>query len=451
MGFDKSFVWGAATSAYQIEGAFSDDGKGASIWDVYSHQPGKIVDGGSGDIACDHYHRLEEDVRLMADLGIKGYRFSISWPRVLPRGVGPVNEAGLDFYEHLVDLLLQNGIEPYVTLYHWDLPYSLYLRGGWMNPDSPKWFAAYAQTVAKRLRGKVRSYITLNEPQVFIGCAFQQGVHAPGILMERRECLQMAHNVLLAHGHAVQALRSVDSAVRIGYAPTSDAAIPASCSEADLAAARELYFSVPGGNDWVWSTAWWSDPVFFGRYPADGLEALRADMPAIGADDMKIIAQPIDFYGQNVYRGYYVRRGEDGRPQKLEHPLGSARTTMDWTVTPDCLYWAVKMLYERYQKPICITENGMSGTDWVSLDGKVHDTARIDYLHRHLLGLRRAAEEGIALEGYFQWSLMDNFEWGQGYTKRFGLIYVDYETQRRIPKDSFDWYRQTIACNGANL
>lgn len=451
MAFDKSFVWGAATSAYQIEGAPAEDGKGMSVWDVYSHQPGKIVDGGTGDIACDHYHRLKEDVRLMADLGIKGYRFSISWPRVLPQGIGAVNEAGLDFYEHLVDLLLQNGIEPYVTLYHWDLPYCLYLRGGWMNPDSPKWFAEYAQTVAKRLRGKVRSYITLNEPQVFIGCSFRQGVHAPGILMERRECLQMAHHVLLAHGYAVQALRSVDSAVRIGYAPTSDAAIPASNSEADLAAARESYFATPGGDDWVWSTAWWSDPVFFGHYPADGLEMLRGDMPAIGADDMKIIAQPIDFYGQNVYRGYYVRGGADGRPQKLEHPLGCARTTMDWAVTPDCLYWAVKMLYERYQKPICITENGMSGTDWISLDGKIHDAARVDYLHRHLLGLKRAAGEGIPMEGYFQWSLMDNFEWGQGYTKRFGLIYVDYETQRRIPKDSFDWYRQTIACNGENL
>ena len=451
MAFNKDFVWGAATSAYQIEGAAFEDGKGPSIWDVYAHQPGKIVDGLDGDTACDHYHRFAEDVKLMAELGIKGYRFSISWPRIFPQGIGAVNEKGLDFYEHLVDLLLENGIEPYVTLYHWDLPYALFQRGGWLNPDSPKWFAEYAQTLARRLKGKVHNYITFNEPQVFVGCSFLQGVHAPGIRMERRECLQMAHHILLALGYAVQALRAVDLSLRIGYAPTSDAAIPASTDAADLAAAKQFYFETPGGDDWVWSTAWWSDPVFFGRYPADGLQKLKADMPVIGAEDMKIISQPIDFYGQNVYRGHFVRRGPDGSPEKLEHLQGSPRTTMDWVVTPDCLYWAAKLLYERYQKPICITENGLSGTDWISLDGCVHDPARIDYLHRHLLGLRRAAEEGIPLEGYFQWSLMDNFEWGQGYTKRFGLIYMDYETQRRIPKDSFHWYKQTIACNGSNL
>lgn len=451
MAFKKNFVWGAATSAYQIEGAAFEDGKGASIWDVYSHQPGKIVDGQTGDIACDHYHRLEEDVKLMAELGISGYRFSISWPRIFPQGVGHVNEKGLDFYEKLVDLLLEYRITPFATLYHWDLPYALFLRGGWLNPDSPRWFADYVSAVAKRLKGKVRNYITFNEPQVFIGCSYLQGVHAPGILMGRKECLQMGHHILLAHGRAVQALRAADPSVRVGYAPTSDAAIPVSADPADLSAAKEVYYSTPGGDDWVWSTCWWSDPVFLGQYPEDGLRELAEDMPDIGGEDMKIISQPIDFCGQNIYRGYYVRQGKDGRSEKVDFPIGSSRTTMDWLIAPDCLYWAVKMLFERYQKPIYITENGMSNTDWVSLDGKVHDPARIDYLQRHLLTLQRAADEGVDIEGYFQWSLMDNFEWSQGYTKRFGLIYVDHASLRRIPKDSFEWYQGIISCNGQNL
>lgn len=451
MAFKKDFIWGAATSAYQIEGAAFEDGKGPSIWDVYSHQPGKIVDGQDGDIACDHYHRFAEDVKLMAKLGIKGYRFSISWPRVFPQGVGKVNEKGLDFYERLVDLLLEYQIEPFVTLYHWDMPSALFLQGGWLNPDSPRWFAEYASAVARRLKGKVRNYITFNEPQVFVGCSCLQGVHAPGILMERKECLQMGHHILLAHGRAVQALRAVDPLAKIGYAPTSDAAVPVSTDIADLSAAKEFYYSTPGGDDWVWSTCWWSDPVLFGRYPEDGLRKLARDLPNIGGEDLKIISQPIDFYGQNIYRGSYVGRGQDGKPEKIDHPAGSPRTTMGWLTTSDCLYWATKMLYERYKKPIYITENGMSGTDWVSLDGNVHDPARIDYLHRHLLGLRRAADEGVEISGYFQWSLMDNFEWSEGYTKRFGLIYVDYETQQRIPKDSFEWYRGIIACNGQNL
>lgn len=451
MPFSNSFVWGAATSAYQVEGAAFEDGKGLSIWDVYAHQSGKILDGGTGDIACDHYHRLEEDVALMARLGIRAYRFSISWPRVLPQGTGAVNEAGIKFYERLVDLLLAHGIEPYATLYHWDMPYALYLRGGWMNPDSPRWFAEYAALVGRHLKGRVKHFITFNEPQVFIGCAFVQGVHAPGVRMERRECLQMCHHVLLAHGRAVQALRAEVPGARIGFAPTSDAAIPASADERDLAAAKQAFFATPGGADWVWSVAWWSDPVLLGRYPEDGLKILEADLPAIGADDLRLIAQPIDFYGQNVYRGDPVRMGADGRPERLPHPTGGPKTAIGWHVNFDCLYWAVRFLHERYQKPIYITENGMSSHDWVSLDGGVHDAARVDYLHRHLLGLRRAAEEGIDIAGYFHWSLLDNFEWSQGYRDRFGLIYVDFNTLERIPKDSFQWYRDVIACNGENL
>lgn len=451
MSFQKDFVWGVATSAYQIEGAAFEDGKGPSVWDTYAHQPGKVFDGHTGDIACDHYHRVEEDVKLMAGLGIKAYRFSISWPRVLPEGIGRVNEKGMAFYERLVDLLLAHGIEPYVTLYHWDLPYALYLRGGWMNPESPRWFAEYAALIGKRLKGKVRHFITFNEPQVFIGCSFIQGVHAPGVKMEHRECLQMSHHVLLAHGRAVQALRAEVPGVQIGYAPTSNAAIPLSESEEDHKAARQAYFATPGGDDWVWSVAWWSDPVLLGRYPEDGLKNLEADLPPIGSDDMKLISQPIDFYGQNVYRGDPVRMGTDGKPEFVKHPVGGPRTAIGWHVNFDCLYWASRFLYERYQKPIYITESGMSSHDWICLDGKVHDSARVDYLHRHLLELRRAVEEGIDVAGYFQWSLMDNFEWAQGYSDRFGLIYVDFQTLERTTKDSYEWYRKVIAENGENL
>lgn len=451
MTFQKDFVWGAATSAYQIEGAAFEDGKGPSIWDIYAHQPGKVFDGHTGDVACEHYHRMEEDIKLMARLGVKAYRFSVSWPRVLPEGVGAVNEKGLSFYERLVDMLLAHGIEPYVTLYHWDMPYALYLRGGWMNPDSARWFAGYAALVAGRLKGRVKHFITFNEPQVFIGCSFIQGVHAPGVKMGRRECLQMSHNVLLAHGRAVQALRAEAPGALMGIAPTSEAAIPVSESPQDIEAARQAYFATSGGDDWVWSAAWWSDPVLLGRYPEEGLKLLEADLPPIGTEDLKLISQPIDFYGQNVYRGYPVRMGLDGRPEMMRHPAGTPKTAIGWQVDFDCLYWAARFLYERYKKPVYITENGMSSHDWVSLDGKVHDAARVDYLHRHLLKLRRAVEEGIDIAGYFQWSLMDNFEWSQGYSDRFGLVYVDFQTQERIPKDSFEWYRKTIIENGANL
>lgn len=444
MPFKKDFVWGTAASAYQIEGAAFEDGKGASIWDIFSHQQGRIFQGHHGDTACDHYHRMEEDVKLMVRLGIGAYRFSVSWPRVLPDGTGRVNEQGIAFYERLAELLLAYGITPYATLYHWDLPYALYRRGGWMNPDSPKWFSEYAALAGRRLGDKVKHFITFNEPQVFIGCGFIQGVHAPGVRLERRECLQMAHHVLLAHGRAVQALRARVPGVCIGFAPTSDAAIPVRETPCDIEAARTAFFSTKGGDDWVWSAAWWSDPVLLGEYPSDGRKLMEEDMPKIGGEDLKIISQPIDFYGQNIYRGEPVEAAPEGGYQYGKRPAGGPRTAMGWHVNFDCLYWGAKFLYERYRKPLYITENGMSCHDWISLDGKVHDPARIDYLHRHLQGLCRAAEEGADIAGYFQWSLLDNFEWAQGYSERFGLVYVDFDTLERIPKDSFAWYQRVI-------
>ena len=317
MSFSKDFVWGVATSSYQIEGAAQEDGKGLSIWDVYSHQPGKTFEGHNGDIACDHYHRYREDIKLMAELGVKAYRFSVSWPRVLSQGTGPVNEKGIQFYSDLVDEMLKYGITPYLTLYHWDMPYELYRRGGWMNPDSPKWFAEYAGLIASRFGSRVKHYMTFNEPQVFIGLAFVDGVHAPGHKYTRKETLQMAHHVLLAHGLAAQAVRSQVPDAKIGYAPTSNVPVPVSDRPEDINAARQAFFEMPADGDWSWNTAWWSDPVLLGHYPVDGMKILEKDLPVIGQDDMAVICQPLDFYGQNIYRGVPVRADGNGCPQSV--------------------------------------------------------------------------------------------------------------------------------------
>lgn len=451
MSFSKDFVWGVATSSYQIEGAAQEDGKGLSLWDIYSHQPEKIFEGHNGDIACDHYHRYKEDIRLMAELGVQAYRFSVSWPRVLPQGTGTVNEKGIQFYSDLVDEMLKYGITPYLTLYHWDMPYELYRRGGWMNPDSPKWFAEYAGLIASRLGDRVKNYMTFNEPQVFIGLAFVDGVHAPGHKYGRKETLQMAHHVLLAHGLGTQAVRSSVPDAKIGYAPTSNVPVPVTERAEDINAARRAFFEMPVNGDWSWNAAWWSDPVLLGHYPEDGMKILEADLPSIGQNDMKIIGQPLDFYGQNIYRGVPTRADAEGNPETVPYPIGDPKTAIGWHVNFDCLYWGTKFLYERYKTPIFITENGMSSHDWVHLDGKVHDPQRIDYLHRHLKWLRKSAEEGARIAGYFQWSFMDNFEWARGYNDRFGIVYVDYATQKRIPKDSFYWYKQIIKENGEYL
>lgn len=450
MSLKQDFIWGAATSSYQIEGAAFEDGKGASIWDIYAHQPGKVFEGHHGDVACDHYHRFLEDVEWMAKLGIRAYRFSVSWPRILPDGTGLVNQKGLDFYSRLVDALLEHGITPYVTLYHWDQPYALYQKGGWLNPDSPKWFAEYAAVIARALGDRVKHFITFNEPQVFIGLAYVDGVHAPGYQLPCSETLQMAHHVMLAHGMASLELRSIIPGVQIGYAPTSNVPIPVTNAPEDIEAARKAYFLMPENGDWSWNVSWWSDPVMLGRYPEDGVKILEKYMPVIRQDDMKTIHQKPDFYGQNIYRGIPTKAEGNGW-RTLLHRQGGPKTAINWPVDFDCLYWGVKFLYERYDTPVIITENGMSSHDWPSLDGRIHDPARIDYLHRHLQGLKKAVEEGVNVAGYFQWSLMDNFEWARGYNDRFGLIYVDYETQKRIPKDSFTWYQNTIAHNGENL
>ena len=452
MGFKKDFTWGAATAAYQIEGAWNEDGKGPSIWDVYSHDPGRIAEGHTGDTACDHYHRFREDVKLMKQLGIKAYRFSISWPRILPNGIGEVNEKGIKFYSDLIDALLECGIEPYITLFHWDYPYALHKKGGWLNDDSVKWFADYAAKVVELYSDRAVNYITFNEPQCFIGSGYLVGDHAPGLKATKRDIFQMCHNVLKAHGAAVIAMRAAaKQPIRIGYAPTCSAHFPVEETLENIEAVRRKYFSCPSirSGNVMWNLAWWSDPVVLGHYPADGLEHYKDHLPVITEEDMKLIHQPIDFYGQNIYNGKAMAVDAQGKAVPVARKEGFPKTAIQWPVTPESLRWGPRFLYERYKLPIVITENGMSAHDTVSLDGKVHDPNRIDFLHRYLLALEQATEDGADIDGYFLWSFMDNFEWAQGYTDRFGIVYVDYETQKRIPKDSAYWYQAWIQAHSS--
>lgn len=452
MGFQKDFKWGVATAAYQIEGAFQEEGKGLNIWDVFCREKGRTFDGHTGEIACDHYHRFREDVALMKELGIKAYRFSISWSRLLPTGTGKLNPAGVKFYNELIDALLDAGIEPFVTLYHWDLPYDLYKKGGWLNPESVNWFAEYTKDVAELYSDRVSNFFTFNEPQCFIGNACLRGFHAPGVHGMVRDTFEMAHNVLKAHGTAVKVLREyAKSDVKVGYAPTCNMSYPDSDKPEDIEAARMTLFEVKETEDWAWNVAWWSDPVMLGSYPEKGLKKYREYLPEITKDDMKLINQPLDFYGQNIYNGVRVRMGSDGKPEVVKRYDGYPKTSLNWPVTPECLYWGPRFLYERYKKPIYITENGTSCHDDISLDGKVHDPNRIDFLNRYLRELKKCAEDGSDIRGYFLWSLLDNFEWHTGYAERFGIVYVDYPSQRRIIKDSGYWYSQTIQENGENL
>ena len=456
MSFPQDFVWGAATAAYQIEGAACEDGKGLSVWDMMCLKPGAIWEGQSGDIACDHYHRYREDVALMKQVALKAYRFSLSWPRILPEGTGSINAKGLAFYDRLVDELLAHDITPFITLFHWDYPYELFCRGGWLSSDSPQWFAQYTQVVVEKLSDRVSHWITFNEPQCFIGLGHLEGRHAPGLKLSLREGLRASHNVLLAHGKAVQTIRALaKTPAVIGYAPVGVISIPDTNQPTDIEAARQRMFTIAGTTDCMnntwWNNTWWMDPIFLGRYPEDGLRLYGTSAPNVVSGDMETIKQPIDFLGVNIYNGRETRLGQDGNPQEVPRAPGYPITAFDWPVTPSCLYWGPKFLYERYQKPIYITENGMSNRDVVSLDGKVHDPQRIDFLHRYLLELEKAISENIDIRGYFVWSIMDNFEWAEGFKQRFGLIHVDCSTQQRILKDSAHWYRQVIATNGACL
>ncbi len=450
MSFPKDFVWGAAASSYQIEGGAYEDGKGLSIWDIMCRQPGKIWSESTGDIACDHYRKYEEDVLLMGKIGLKAYRLSISWPRVIPEGTGGVNSKGLAFYDKLVDFLLGKGIEPWVTFFHWDYPYSLYCRGGWLNRDSADWFGEYTRVIVDKLSDRVSHWITHNEPQCFIGLGHQTGEHAPGLKLSFSEVLLAAHHSLLAHGKAVQITRShARSRPSIGAALVGVVKNPFSNDHEDIEAARKCMFSVTAKD--CWNNAWFADPIVFGRYPDDGVQLFEKEMPEIKNGDMETICQPIDFYGANIYTGQTVRASDNGSFAPVSASEGPPLTTMEWEVKPEVLYWGPRFLYERYRLPVVVTENGMANSDWIHVDGKIHDPQRIDFITSYLREYKRAIDDGVQCKGYFLWSIMDNFEWTHGYKQRFGIVFIDYTTGKRTLKDSAYWYKDVITSNGDTL
>ena len=454
MGFPEGFLWGAATAAYQIEGAANEGGRGTSIWDTFSHTPGKVLHGDTGDIACDHYHRIDEDLDLMASLGLRAYRFSVAWPRIQPAGSGPANKVGLNFYRRLVDGLLERGITPALTLYHWDLPQALQDRGGWTSRETGERFAEYATIVYEELADVVPYWITLNEPWVSAWLGHGVGLHAPG-KQDPNAALAATHHLLLGHGLALEAMRRAGGDARIGITLNLSPVRPASAEPADAEAARRV-----DGN----ANRLYLDPLFRGAYPDDVLRHYRAvsDFSFVRDGDLEKISQPLDFLGVNFYMRHTVRDEAGGGASRLRTamrfadlgaetvlPEGIETTAMGWPVEPDGLTELLVRLDEEYTKlPIYITESGAAFHDYADPEGVVNDEERVAYLDAHFRAAREATERGVDLRGYFVWSLLDNFEWAEGYSKRFGLIHVDYPTQRRTPKASARWYREVIRHDG---
>ena len=447
MSFRKDFVWGAATAAYQVEGAAYEGGKGLSIWDTACENGHFVFNGHTAKVGCDHYHRFREDVALMKKMGLKAYRFSVSWPRLMPHGTGELNPEGVRFYNDLIDALLEAGIEPYMTLFHWDYPYELFLKGGWLNPESPKWFEAYAVNIAKLFSDRVKHFITVNEPQCFIGCGLYQAVHAPFLSYPPEEALLAWHNTLKANGLATRALRAnAKGSIQVGLTVATDVLMPA--TEADKATIVKENFTLRGDN--FFSNTLFTDPAVLGKYPENLASAFRANF-TYDEKDMEIIKCDPDFLGLNIYHGKYITSDGKGGIRDVVPDMNVPFTDMRWPVTPESLYYGPKTYWERYHLPVYITENGVAVSEWLSADKKLHDPARIEYIRSYLEQLRRAASEGVDVRGYFYWSLMDNFEWKEGFSKRFGLVYVDYNTQERTPKDSAAYYAGIIRENGENL
>lgn len=443
MQFPNGFLWGSATASYQIEGAARADGRGESIWDRFSRTPGKVYNGDTGDVACDHYHRYAADVDLMADLGLQSYRFSIAWPRIIPSGEGPVNQRGLDFYRRLVEKLRSRGIEPAATLYHWDLPMALQYKGGWANRETAYRFAEYAEAVFRALADQVPTWITLNEPWCSSFLSHGLGVHAPGY-QDWPMAVRTSHHLLLAHGLAVDAFRTISAPEsQIGITLNMTQVYPATESPEDLAAAR-----ISDG----FQNRWFAEPVFRGAYPADMLEFFGRWEPLeyILPGDMAIISRPLDFLGLNYYARSLVKADPASQPLGFSGlPAEGPLTDMGWEITPYALYdLLLRIRRDWTELPIYITENGAAFADRVGADGQVEDHDRIAFLREHFIATGQAIRDGVNVKGFYVWSLMDNFEWALGYSKRFGLVYVDYETQRRIPKRSALWYRDVIRRNG---
>lgn len=435
--FPKDMKWGAATAAYQVEGAAYEGGRGPSIWDTFSHTPGKVVNGDNGDVACDSYHRYEEDVKLMKELGIEVYRFSVSWPRVFPSGTGEVNQEGIQYYHNLVDALIENGIEPMCTLYHWDLPQTLQDKGGWNNRETVEAFADYSAYMFKELSGKVKNWITINEPWCASFLSNFIGVHAPG-----NQDLQLAttisHHLLLAHGKAVTRFRALGVEGEIGYAPNLEWLEPFSSKQQDIDACnRGMGFFIE----------WFFDPVFKGSYPEFMVKWFeeKGAVLAIEDGDMETINQPIDFIGINYYTGSVGRYKKDEELFDLEKvDIGYEKTDLNWNIYPEGFFKALGKVKDQYGSiPIYITENGACYNNGVE-NGCVKDQGRIDYIKQHLTSLKRSMDSGVNIKGYLSWSLLDNFEWAEGYDKRFGLIHVNFNTLERTKKDSYYWYKQTI-------
>lgn len=425
--FPHDFIWGVATSSFQIEGAAHEDGKGESIWDHFCRQPGAIADHSHGDVACDHYHRLDSDLDLIASLGVTAYRFSVSWPRVQPLGTGAWNEAGLAFYERLVDGLLARGIEPHLTLNHWDLPQHLQTRGGWNSRETIDCFVEYALGMYKRLGSRLAAITTHNEPWVIAVLGHENGTFAPGI-KDRRVAFQVAHHLLVSHGKAVRALREAGCKVPLGIVLNLSPIEPATDSEADRACARK---GDAGGR------RWYADPLFKGSYPQEVWDDLGSDAPTVLPGDMDIIATPIDYLGVN----YYTRQVVSAAGPVDLKTLGLPLTEMGWEVYAKGLTDLLLLLHRDYHlPPVLITENGGAFKDLV-VQGQVHDQDRVDYLRTHIAAVADAMDQGVPMAGYMVWSLMDNFEWASGYAKRFGIVHVDYKTLQRTPKDSAHWYR----------
>lgn len=440
--FPKDFIWGVACASYQCEGAWNEDGKGRNIWDDFCHDltAQNVKDGDTGDVACDSYHRFREDVALMKAHNVKVYRFSISWARVIPDGDGEVNEKGLKFYDDLVEELLANGIEPWITLYHWDLPSALQDKGGWLNRDIVKIFGRYAGIIAEHFKGRVHNFMTLNEPQCIAQCGYLSGNHAPGLKLGWEKTAQVYHILCLAHSEAQRAIKAVCGPdVRVGVVPCGSLAYPEKDTPEGREAAYKASFDLNNG----WNFNIFLDSLLLHRYDESANAEIKRFAAIIDPGDWELMERP-DFLGLNIYQGFMVN--EQGREVK-RYP-GFPKTALKWGVTPEVLRYGPMNLYRRYGLPMYITENGLSCNDKIYLDGKVHDPDRIDFLHRYLRELSKGIEDGAPVGGYLQWSFLDNFEWSEGYNERFGLIYVDYRTCERTPKDSAAWYAKVIETNG---
>jgi beta-glucosidase len=440
--FPAGFLWGSATASYQVEGAVKEDGRGPTIWDTFSHTAGKTHNGDTGDVATDSYHRYPEDIALMKALGLKTCRFSVAWSRIFPSGAGAPNQAGIDHYRKFCTALRAAGIEPYCTLYHWDLPQPLEDKGGWQNKDTAKLFADYAGFTAGKLADLCTHFMTMNEISTFVDLGYGNGLHAPGLKLDKGKLAQVRHHAVLGHGLAVQNIRAAAPRVKVGSAENLTAIVPVFDSPEHVAAARKAMVEENAGYLTVMRT---------GKYTDQYLQKLGADAPKFTPDEMKAIGSPQDFQGLNIYTATYARAVNNAQGYDVVgNPASYPHMASEWlTIGPDALYWAPKLTNEAFNlKEIYITENGCSSADVVAGDGNIYDTDRVMYLRNYLTHLQRATSEGVPVKGYFCWSLLDNYEWADGYDKRFGITYVDFKTQKRTPKLSSEFYKNVIAKNG---